>query len=149
MQRFKVEQRWNLRKVRRAEVLGLRLVTSWGRAHHVTQLLCPEIWYLQYRCCAKSSVASLVRIFNDGQATQNQRSRLLYTTWSKVSGDVREILIRTLLWHTSKPWTLIPDGLTLCLYDTSNSSGDTFCRVSEYLQQNGSTFFLQSLSQSS
>jgi hypothetical protein len=51
-----------------------------------------------------------------------------YTIWSKVSGHLLETVIRPLLWHTSQSWILIPGGPTLCLYDSSNSAGETFYR---------------------
>jgi hypothetical protein len=45
-----------------------------------------------------------------------------------VSGHLLETVIRLSLWHTSKLWTLILGGPTLCLYDCSNSARETFYR---------------------
>jgi hypothetical protein len=49
-----------------------------------------------------------------------------YTIWSKISGHPFETVIRLFLWHTSKLWTLILGGPTLCLYDSLNSAGEIF-----------------------
>jgi hypothetical protein len=68
---------------------------------------------LEPKFCPRLSISSCTSIF-------------MYTIWSKVSGHLLENVIRLSLWHTSQSWILIPGGLTLCLYDSSNSARETF-----------------------
>jgi hypothetical protein len=77
-------------------------------------------------------------LFQTCTKTSYKNCRLvIYNIWSKVSGHLLETIIRLSLWHTSQSAKLIPGGPTHCLYDSSNSAGETFYQVSERLRRNG------------